>query len=128
MAHKTRYEKANELLAQASQEPNRKIREIMVRAAKRYLDADVDDSMNGAQDKTKQFLVLMVCYFLIFLSVILSFAFLSIYAAVLVIVGTFALLCLMLGVMLRMQGYLTERGLLSMVREGFKALLLLRKR
>jgi uncharacterized membrane protein len=128
MAHKTRYEKAKELLEQARQERNPAAREIMFRAARRYFDADVNNPMNDTPDNTKYILILMGCYLMIFLSVVLSFAFLSVYAAVLVIIGAFALLCLMMGVILRSQGLLSEPGLLKMVSEGFRALLLLRKR
>ena len=128
MAHKTRYEKAKELLEQARRERNPDARRIMFRAARRYFDADVDDPMYENTDKTKEILLLFVCYLVIFMTLIVSFKLLSVYAAVLVVIGTFALLCLMMGAMLRMQGYLTEGGFLTMVREGFKALLLLRRR
>jgi hypothetical protein len=128
MAHKTRYEKAQELLDQARQERNPDARKIMLRAARRYFDADVDTPMNDNPDKTKEIFLLLICYLVIFVSVIISFTFLSIYAAVAVVIGTFALLCVMMGAMLRIQGYLTEGGFLTMVREGFKALLLLRRK
>jgi hypothetical protein len=127
MAHKTRYEKGRELLAQAMQERDRRRRAIMERAAERYFNADIENPMNDNPDKTKEIILALICYLVIFLSVIVSFRFLAIYAAVLVIVGTFALLCVMMGAMLRIQGYLTEGGFLAMVREGFKALFLLRK-
>jgi hypothetical protein len=127
MAHKTQYEKGRELLAQARRERNPDARKIMLEAADRYFDADLSNP--GSQmDNTKQILVLMGCYVVIFLSVVLSFAFLPIYAAVLVVVGAFAMLCVMMGVILRSQGGLSEPGFLAMVREGFKALVLLRRK
>jgi len=128
MAHKTRYEKATELLGQARRERNPSAREIMIRAAERYFDADVNNPMSDTPDKTKEVFLALVCYLVIFITVIVSFKLLSIAAAVFVIIGTFALLCVMMGAILRIQGYLSEGGFLTMVREGFKALLLLRRK
>ncbi|HKG13010.1 MAG TPA: hypothetical protein VKB12_06715 [Pyrinomonadaceae bacterium] len=79
------------------------------------------------RDRTKDIILVFVGFIIIALTVIFSFSFLSFFAAVGVIIGMFALLCLMMGVMLRVWGDITSNDLLTLVREGFKALFLLRR-
>jgi vacuolar-type H+-ATPase subunit E/Vma4 len=121
----TYYEKAEELLRQANNEPDPKIRKLKIQAAKKYFDADLGGvAMN---DKNKDIYPLLLFLIAIAGFSYLFFTKLSFLSAIGAIIGTFALLCLMMGVILRIRGDLSETNLLEMVREGFKALLLLRK-
>lgn len=120
MSRKSFYEKANELIELAKEEENPEIRVLRLRAAKKYYKADVPGAKPG-------FLVFFLFYAVIFATIYISFSQLGFFLGAGVVIGTYALATLMMGVILRMRDKLTEKGLLAMVREGFKALNLLRR-
>jgi uncharacterized ion transporter superfamily protein YfcC len=127
MNHKSPYEKANELIKLAKQEKNPVIRKLRLRAAEKYYQADVSKVMKPKRDFTKDLLVILLFYVVIVGTAIFSFSKLGFWAGVGVVIGTFALLTLMMGVILRVRGDISETSFIAMVREGSKALLLLGK-
>lgn len=132
--HKSPFEKANELIELAKQVTDSAIRERILDAIERYYLVDVTIIIKGNSiviekkpDFTKDILVLLLFYVVIFATAFISFSQLGFFLGAGVVIGTYALATLMMGVILRMRGDITQRGLLAMVREGFKALNLLRR-
>lgn len=127
-SHKSPYEKANELIELAKQVTDPAIRKPILDAIERYYRVDVTIIIEKKPDPTKDILVLLLFYVVIFATAFISFSQLGFSLGVGVVIGTYALATLMMGVILRVRDKLTEKGLLAMVREGFKALNLLRRK
>ena len=127
MSRKSFYEKANELVDLAKKEKDSVICQLRLRAAERYYRADISKAMAERLGFAKDILILLLFYVIIFVTAFFSFSKLGFFAAVGVVIGTFALATLMMGVILRVRGDISETNFLAMVREGFKALHLLRR-
>lgn len=127
MSRKSFYEKANELIELAKKEKNSVIRQLRLTAAERYYNADISEEMAKRPSLTKDILILLLFYAIIFVTAFFSFSKLGFLGGVGVVIGTYALTTLMMGVILRMRGDISETNFLAMVREGFRAVHLLRK-
>jgi len=123
----TLYEKYRDLIKCAKKDKDRDIREQIIEAAKEYYKADIKMNKKTKTDIMVNLIAVLIIYIIIIGSVILSFKYLSFLAAICTVIGSFALLCLIMGAFLRMTGLVSENNLLRIFREGFKALLLLRR-
>jgi len=112
----------------AEREKDPDLRRLRLESARRYIDADIEVNMKNKSDNSfRDVHTLLLCYVVIFASALITFKWLGFFAAVATVIGSFALLSLMMGVFLRLRGELSESNLLKMIQEGFKALFLLRK-
>lgn len=127
IGRKSFYEKANKLMELATKEKDPAIRRLRLRAARKYYEADISKAMGKQPRFMKDIFILLLFYVVIFVTAFFSFNKLGFLGGVGVVIGTFALVTLMMGVILRVRGDISEANFLAMVREGFKALHLLRK-
>jgi hypothetical protein len=127
MPGRTLQEQIEQLEDKIRREAEPDLREIQLRALEHYYKVAIMPPPPPPKPEIKYIVLVLVAYCIIAFTVILSFYLFPVYAAVCVIIGMFALLCLMMGVMLRMYGDISSNDLLTLVREGFKALFLLRK-
>lgn len=121
------YEKANELLELAKKEKDPVVRQLRLNAAERYYKADISKTTGKQLGITKDTLIFLLFYIIIFITAFFSFSQLGFLLGAGVIIGTFAIVTLIMGIILRIRGDISETNFLALVREGFKALHLLRK-
>ncbi len=127
MNRMTLYEKGLKLLEQAEAEADPDKRKLIMEVAAKYFAADIKMKTRQKNDVTKDLAIVLVFFIVIGGLAYLAFNNLNFWSASGVVIGTFALSCLMMGVVLRIRGDISENSLIIMTQEGFKALLLLRK-
>lgn len=127
MSRKSFYEKANELIELAKKEKNPLIRQLRLTAAEKYYDADISEEMAKRPVLIKDILILLLFYAIISVPPIFYFSKLGFLRGSGAVIGTYALTTLIMCVILRMRGDISETSFRAMVREGFKAIHLLRK-
>ncbi len=122
MPRKSPYDKGNELLELAKKETDPEIRKLRIQSAKKYFNVDLQ-----ATPRIINAVVVIVAYTILAATVILSVIYLGYLAAI----GTFIFvsfsLCLILGVYMRLCGKISETNFLVFLKEGFKAISLLKK-
>lgn len=123
MPRKSLYDKGNELLELAKQETDPEIRKLRVQAAKRYFNVDLQTTHHILNA-----IVILVSYIILIASAILSVINLGYLAGVGIFIFVFLSLCLLLGVYMRLCGKISETNLLIFLKEGFKAISLLKKK
>jgi hypothetical protein len=121
---KSFYDKGADLLKQASNIPDQDAKKVALEAVKKYFEADV----KPREPFIGTLFSLLVPYVVVFGTAVWAFRSLSFIPALAVVVSSFSLLALIVGAALRAAGYISESGFLGIVKEGFKTLLLMRKR
>jgi hypothetical protein len=109
------YDKGKEVFAQALKIEDADLRHEAIRAALRYYSADV------TQDR-RLLVGIIVLFLLVVGTIVLAFVKLSFFSAAAVILSAFTFFSLLIGVMLRALGYISETSLLGIWKESFKVL------
>jgi hypothetical protein len=109
------YEKGKELLKQASAIPDEDLRREAIRAALRYYAADL-------KQDTKFIVTIIVLFGLVAGTTILAFLKLQFISALAVVLCAFAFFSLLIGVLLRRLGYISESSLVAIWKASFKLL------
>jgi hypothetical protein len=109
------YEKGRELFSQAQKIEDAELRREAIRASLRYYAADV------TQDR-RLLVAIVVLFLLVAGTVILAFMRLQFLSAAAVVLCAFTFFSLLIGVILRSLGYISESSLLGIWKEGFKTL------
>lgn len=121
---KSFYDKGTELLQQAEGSDDPELKRIAMDAAKHYYEADVKPSEPFAATLFS----LLIPYLVVFATAIWAFRSLGFVSALAVVISSYTLLALLVGAALRAAGYITESTFMGILEQGFKTLLLLRKR
>jgi len=107
------------MLKQAMNCPNPDMRELILKAAHRYFDTDIKQS---APLPMWGLIVMLVAFYLLVLgTVVWAYSKLPVITASVVFVLAFSILSLLIGVVLRVGGYISESSLLTIWKAGFKA-------
>jgi len=109
------YEKGKELLKEASAIPDDDLRREAIRAALRYYAADL-------KQDTKLIVAAIVLFALVAGTTILAFLMLKFLSAVVVVIFAFAFFSLLVGVILRRHGYISENSLVGIWKASFNLL------
>jgi hypothetical protein len=109
------YDKGKELLAEAQKIEHEDLQREAIKAALRYYDADI------SQDR-RLLTGVIVLFLLVVGAIVLAFEKLEFLSAVVVVALAFTFFSLLVGVMLRALGYISENSLMAIWREGFKVL------
>lgn len=121
---KSFYDKGTELLNQARTISDPDAKKQALDAVKKYFEAD----MKPKESFIAMLFSLMVPYVVILVAGVWAFRTLSLVAALAVVISSFSFLAFIVGAALRAAGYISESSFIGIVKEGFKTLLLLRKR
>lgn len=98
--------------------------QLVVEVAKRYFDADLKPS----EPFVGTLGVIILCYLIFVVTAILGFLFLPTYAAVSADISCVIVLALLLGVTLRVSGYIEEATLIGIFKEGLRRLALISRK
>ncbi len=109
------YDKGRELLAEARKIEDKDLQREAIKAALRYYDADI------SQDR-RLFLGVIALFVLVVGTIVIAFMKLKFLNALVVVALAFTFFSLLVGVMLRALGYISENSLMGIWREGFKVL------
>jgi hypothetical protein len=117
---KSYYHKGRELLAAALRIADPDLRREGVQAALKYYDADM------GQD-TKMVITVVSLYLLVVGTMIVAFLELPFWKAAGVVVCAYTFMSLLIGVVMRSRGYISESSLMGIWKQGFKVLSTLAK-
>jgi hypothetical protein len=134
-SHESPREKAQNLIKGVEKVTDSEIRKFVLAGIEKYLltrDVTIRITKNSIEivpksGTNKAILLCLLSYAVIFTSAYLSFSQLGFSLGVGVVIGTYALATLMMGAILVMLGKIPPGDFLAMVKEGFKALNLLRR-
>lgn len=114
------YKKFNETVKQAKEcKDDPDLRKLMLKAAERYYKADI--KQNAPFPLWALILILVILYVLVFSTVILAYSHLPVGTATFICIATYIIISLLIGVVLRVAGYISESSLVTIWKAGFNA-------
>jgi hypothetical protein len=116
---KTFYEKGKALTKQARAERDPEIRALLLRTAAQYYGTD----MTQREPFLQTLVAVVVVYVLVFAVVVYAFKSFPLYVALPLIVASYVVLALLVGLAFRAAGYISENTLRGIFNAGLRALL-----
>lgn len=119
------YKKYREMLKAAEKCTDPDLKKLELLAAHRYFEADIKQS--APLPMWGLIVMLVGFYLLVLVTVVWAYSRLPVVTATIVFVLAFSIVSLLIGVVLRVGGYISESSLLSIWRAGFKAVTSLKR-
>lgn len=114
------YQKSREMFEQANKVQDPEARALALQAFHRYYEADIKES--ARLPLWALLVVLIVLYLLVLGTMIWAFKQLPPVTAAVVCIASYTFMSLLIGVVLRVSGYISETSLLGIWKAGFKTL------
>lgn len=118
------YDKATELLNQVPNISDPDAKQVALIAVRRYFEADV----KPREPFIATLFSLIAPYAVIFFTAMWAFRSLGFVSACAVLIASYSVLAFLVGAALLAAGYISETTFVGITKEGFKTLLLMRKR